>query len=163
MADIFGPRDLAGAEKQKGIDAVLRFVRTPSFLARYVDLADRRTDRAFKSALAERDESGRSLRDRFESFATFLEERIPTERAELLTALDEIHTGAIFVGAADTGDAERPRREALVPNVRLANGSVAREARHRLMLAFNTPFLPEVLIASAVMGEGSTRIETTCR
>lgn len=42
----------------------------------------------------------------------------------------------------------------MLPNVRLANGGVDREDRRRLLLAFNTPFLPEILIASSVLAEG---------
>jgi len=38
-------------------------------------------------------------------------------------------------------------------NVQLANGSVSPETRRGLMLAFNAPFFPEVLIASSVMSE----------
>ena len=45
-------------------------------------------------------------------------------------------------------------REVLLPNVRLANGGVRQETRRRLMLTFNTPFFPEVLVASSVMAEG---------
>ena len=41
-----------------------------------------------------------------------------------------------------------------MPNVRLANGGVQPATRRRLMLAFNTPFFPEVLVASSVMAEG---------
>jgi hypothetical protein len=38
--------------------------------------------------------------------------------------------------------------------MRLANGDVKRDTSHRLTLAFNTPFFPEILIASSVMAEG---------
>jgi superfamily II DNA/RNA helicase len=67
-----------------------------------------------------------------------------------------MQTGLIFAQSAGMFDpSERSRgREALLPNVRLANGGVARDVRRRLMLAFNSPFFPEVLIASAVMAEG---------
>ena len=41
-----------------------------------------------------------------------------------------------------------------MPNVTLANGLVRQATRRRLMLAFNTPFFPEVLVASSVMAEG---------
>jgi len=42
----------------------------------------------------------------------------------------------------------------VMPNIRLANGLVRQETRQRLMLAFNTPFFPEVLVASSVLAEG---------
>jgi SNF2 family DNA or RNA helicase len=46
--------------------------------------------------------------------------------------------------------------------VRLANGEVDRATRERLLLAFNTPFFPEVLIASSVLAEG-VDLHLNCR
>src|SRR5208282_5488954 len=45
-------------------------------------------------------------------------------------------------------------REQILPNVRLVNGAVKSETRQRLMRTFNSPFFPEVLVASNVMAEG---------
>jgi len=53
-------------------------------------------------------------------------------------------------------------KEDLLPNVRLANGKVKLETRQRLMLTFNTPFFPEILIASSVMAEG-VDLHMNCR
>lgn len=39
----------------------------------------------------------------------------------------------------------------MVPNVRVLNGTTRQDTRQRLMLTFNTPFYPEVLVASNVM------------
>jgi superfamily II DNA/RNA helicase len=50
----------------------------------------------------------------------------------------------------------------LLPSVRLASGAVPREVRRRLLLGFNTPFLPEVLVASSVMAEG-VDLHLNCR
>ena len=44
--------------------------------------------------------------------------------------------------------------ERLLPNVRLVNGAVKSDTRQRLMLCFNSPFFPEILIASSVLAEG---------
>ncbi len=52
--------------------------------------------------------------------------------------------------------------EQLLPNVRLVNGRTRSETRQRLMLTFNTPFYPEVLIASSVMSEG-VDLHLNCR
>jgi superfamily II DNA/RNA helicase len=85
-----------------------------------------------------------------------MEQRVDSERAELIDALDGIQTGTIFSAdstAFEPGE-RAARRDRRIPNVRLANGEVSRELRRRLMLAFNTPFFPEVLIASSVMAEG---------
>jgi hypothetical protein len=38
--------------------------------------------------------------------------------------------------------------------VRMVFGETKRETRERLMLAFNSPMFPEILISSAVLGEG---------
>jgi len=113
-----------------------------------VDVAAEDRADAFERALARSDASGQSLRDKIARFGHFLEDRVPSERAELLTALEDISTGADLL--PDEALRERER----LPNVRLANGEVDRELRRRLMLAFNTPFFPEVLVASSVMAEG---------
>ena len=55
---------------------------------------------------------------------------------------------------------EQPER--ILPNIRLVNGDTARATRRRLMLAFNTPFAPEILIASSVMAEG-VDLQLGCR
>ena len=156
VESLFAGLDLRDDERAQAVDVVLRFLRTPSFLVRYVNLADRNRVRAFEKALLREDASGRSLRAKLEGFGQFLVDRIEEERAELLGALATIHTGSIFASADDSlipGE-ESGGREALLPNVRLANGATSRVARRRLMLTFNTPFFPEVLISSAVMGEG---------
>jgi superfamily II DNA/RNA helicase len=74
----------------------------------------------------------------------------------LWEALRSFRTGARRVDAFDDleempTDAEGVR---LLPNVELANGETDRDRRLRLMQTFNTPFLPDVLIASSVMAEG---------
>lgn len=51
-------------------------------------------------------------------------------------------------------DEKADPNERLMPNVRLVNGRTRQETRQRLMLTFNSPFFPEILIASAVMAEG---------
>ena len=46
--------------------------------------------------------------------------------------------------------------------MRLANGYVKDETRRCLLLAFNTPFFPEILIASSVLAEG-VDLHLNCR
>jgi Helicase conserved C-terminal domain len=137
-------------------DIALRFLRTPSFLVRYVDLADPDQAAALQRGLEVRDSTGLRLQDKIRSFGALIADRVPEERDELLGALETMQTGLIFAQPASMFDpSEQGRgRKALLPNVRLANGGVARDVRRRLMLAFNSPFFPEVLIASAVMAEG---------
>lgn len=138
---------LAGNVEAEYLDdwsaVVLRFLRTPSFLVRHVGLDRGSPVEAFARALEEPDRAGRTLRDRLSSFAEFLESRLASERESLLAELQMLESGV------------RERAgELQLPNVRLANGDVDRPTRERLMLAFNTPFFPEVLIASSVMAEG---------
>jgi hypothetical protein len=156
VEDLFSNLDLGDVERAQAVDVALRFLRTPSFLVRYTNLAETNRVKAFERAIEKPDASGRSLRAKLEGFGRYLVDRIDEERAELLAALAAINTGVISTSADDLllpGE-DIDRREALLPNVRLANGGTSREARRRLMLTFNTPFFPEVLISSAVMGEG---------
>jgi len=53
-------------------------------------------------------------------------------------------------------------QERLLPLVRLVNGATKSETRRKLMLAFNTPFFPEVLVASSVLAEG-VDLHLNCR
>lgn len=135
-------------------NVVLRFLRTPSFLVRNLDLRKKPED-ALDEALNHQD-SSRNLRRKIGALGEFMAQRVEAERIELMDALEGIQTGTVFATGEDFLElGERStRRERRIPNVRLANGQVSQQARRRLMLAFNTPFFPEVLIASAVMAEG---------
>jgi hypothetical protein len=152
-------------ETRKSVtEVMLRFLRTPSFLVRHVDLSASDQVDAMMRAFEAEDASGVRLREKFSRLARFIAERVPSERTELLDALSGIQTGEIFaVGAQQFDPNERSsNREALLPNVRLANGGVDPLTRRRLMLAFNTPLFPEVLIASSVMAEG-VDLHLNCR
>jgi hypothetical protein len=102
-----------------------------------------------------------SLANRIQRFAGHIATRVDAEREAVLGALEDLVTG--IRPATDAYDAG-PRRadDVWVPDVRLANGSTRRDARERLMLAFNSPFFPDVFIASAVMGEG-VDLQLSCR
>jgi len=56
------------------------------------------------------------------------------------------------VAGADEDDDDGSYR--VVPLVRLVHGETKPETRERLALAFNSPLFPEILVSSAVMGEG---------
>lgn len=150
------------------VEIVRRFLRTPSFLVRYFDLKQTDHARAFADAIQREDLGGLSLRRRIEDFSRFLAERcIPVEREGYLAALKSIETGT-HTGryvAATLGESEEDRKAEkalLLPNVRLANGEVAADVRQKLMLAFNTPLFPEILIASSVLAEG-VDLHLSCR
>src|SRR3546814_3963034 len=78
---------------------------------------------------------------------------VDAERLEVLESLTTVTTGDIHDRSFDPGEV-RSASDPYLPNVRLANGSVPPARRRTLMLGFNSPFFPEVLIASAVMAEG---------
>ena len=138
---------LDGDDLEMSVDLCLRFLRTYSFLARYLDLA-RPAEEALRDAFEARDASGRTFRQIVSDFGEFMAGREAGERAAFFAALTDIDIGDIGV-RDDEGE-----REGLIANVRLANGAVKRETRERLMSGFNTPFYPEVLVASSVMAEG---------
>jgi len=135
------------------VDIGLRFLRTPSFLIRYFPLDHSDPLSALIEAFEKGDNSGLTVKGRIREFCRFLAERcVEDERVEYLGALRKIQTGTYRRDAKDEDDDTDDVR--YLPNVRLANGEVSNEARRRLMLAFNTPFFPEILIASSVLAEG---------
>ncbi|MFC7247612.1 DEAD/DEAH box helicase [Catellatospora aurea] len=139
----------------RATEIVVRFMRTPSFLVRFADLRPEMTIDDLIAGLDHQDSSGATLTDRISAFARSLGQQVGAERRELLDALTAIQTGGIAATAEHYDPSERShRRELLLPNVRLANGGVRADTRRRLMLTFNTPFFPEVLVASSVMAEG---------
>jgi ERCC4-related helicase len=162
---------LISDHRDKIVDVVRRFLRTPSFIARYLPLqGDDLSAAAFASAFNVADEGQQSLRQKIEHFCRFLAERcIDSERESFLAALETIQTGshfgkevrAVFDPAEDRGYSDG-RGAVLLPNVRLANGEVRQETRQRLLLTFNTPLFPEVLIASSVLAEG-VDLHLNCR
>jgi hypothetical protein len=144
----------AGAAGQVA-DIVVRFMRTPSFLVRFVDLSPTTSADDLLAGLEQRRLGGTTLADRVRAFVELLAQNVETEREALIEALHRIQTGGIAAVTDDFDESERSaRRETLMPNVRLANGGIQAATRRRLMLAFNTPFFPEVLVASSVMAEG---------
>lgn len=149
------------------IDVVRRFIRTPSFVVRYLPLDDSDIAGAFKASVGTAGDGQVSLASNVEHFCHFLADRcIDTERAEFLAALDTIQTGTHFGkevrSVFDSAEGIDESGTVLLPNVRLANGQVKPETRRRLLLAFNTPLFPEILIASSVMAEG-VDLHLNCR
>jgi len=132
-------------------------VRTPFFLARFFPLdADTLDRETVSAAFASGTSSNLSLRDLLHGFFEFLERRCgESERRRYLDAMQKIQTGDITGRDAFAEDElQGAHAERLLPTVRLVNGATQQETRQRLMLTFNSPFFPEVLIASSVMAEG---------
>lgn len=145
--------------RDKLVDVARRFVRTPSFLVRYFPVENARPDaQSVAAAFAQADASGVTMRQLFTAFFDYLDKKCgDEERAQTIDAVHSTQTGAILGRGAAYGladDEQGPDDALLLPNVRLVNGRSKQETRQRLMLTFNSPFFPEILIASAVMAEG---------
>ena len=120
-----------------------------------------------RRAFNTKDASGVTLSRLITNFFEFLAERCAEEeRKQYLEALMQLQTGAHYGADVDktysADELQGDRSESLVPNVRLVNGSTKQESRQRLMLTFNTPFYPEILVASSVMAEG-VDLHLNCR
>lgn len=147
---------------------VLRFMRTPTFLVRFADLTREASPAEWVASMLDRpDASGLTLRGVLRKFFDFLARRCgESERNSYLEALGSVQTGT-HVGAevdASFGQDEVPdgERARLVANVRRVYGKTDDKTRDRIMLTFNTPFYPEILIASSVMAEG-VDLHLNCR
>jgi len=149
-------------------EIVLRFLRTPTFLVRYTDLSVRDTTEKWGGSLLDGSvASGMSLAQVIDQFLNFLScQSTPFNRMAYLKALLSLQTGTHAgpeVEASMTDDEKQAGgRVRLVANVRRVYGDTRDETRERLMLTFNTPFYPEVLIASSVMAEG-VDLHLNCR
>jgi hypothetical protein len=150
------------------IDIVRRYLRTPTFLVRYFPLAKKNlTADSMAIALETRDTSGLTLHQLLADFFRFLQDRCGSEdRARYVRAINSIQTGShVGTDVAQTyspDELQGDHSDRLLPNVRLVNGTTQQDTRQRLMLAFNTPFYPEVMVASSVMAEG-VDLHLNCR
>lgn len=144
-------RGLESETSEAFVGAVLRFLRTDSFLIRYLFPIGTGTG-ALLPAMDRPDQTERSLRSRLDAFLDRLVLLSDAQRSNALEALNHIQTGQY--ATLDTDDDDERRRTMILPNVRLANGRVTKKTRSILVTAFNMPFFPEVLISSPVLGEG---------
>ncbi|KAA1258197.1 ATP-dependent helicase HepA [Rubripirellula obstinata] len=150
------------------VEIIRRNLRTPSFLVRFFPLAeDSEPDQLMQATFNATDESGLAFGTVVKQFFTFLVERCGTDQRDAyINAVKRIQTGAHFgVDSAseyDDDELQGDTAEQLLPNVRLVNGRTRSETRQRLMLTFNTPFYPEILVASSVMSEG-VDLHLNCR
>lgn len=151
---LLSPHRAVAVHRELLLDVVRRFLRTPSFLVRYFPIESEALDQAsVEAAFSNYDASGVSLGQMLGNFFEFLERRCSaSERRPLLDAIDRMKTGDITTLSDD--ERQGDDHAALLANVRLVNGATRGETRQRLMLTFNSPFFPEVLIASSVMAEG---------
>ena len=141
------------------LDIVHRFMITPTFLVRYFEFAGSQVQpETLHLAFNYKEKGGLSFTELLALFFEFLNNLTTNERSNYLSALDSIQTGDISLHSDTTED----DKDAIMAAVRLINGSVKHESRQNLMLAFNTPFYPEILIASSVLAEG-VDLHLNCR
>jgi hypothetical protein len=163
--------DAAGvAEDQRRTitDVMRRFLRVTTTLVRCFPLEDvdsLKPDRAVARTLEQPDASGVSWRQKFEGFVEFLVKQCSTEERRLyLDAAEHLQTGGIRVEhEEEEGEFSEGRTGTVtLANVQVAIGTTRRHTRARLMRAFNTPFFPDILVCSQVMGEG-VDLQRFCR
>lgn len=155
---------LVGAQREQLFGILRRFLRVPTTLIRCFPIGELDTlepAAALDVTLNHCDGSGVSWRRKFDEFLAFITERCGAgERALYLDAADQIQTGGIRVDVPE-GEDQAGGFVALA-NVQEATGLTARDKRSRLMRAFNTPFFPDILVCSEVMGEG-VDLQRHCR
>ena len=169
LSKILSKHDLASrsALTEQQLDELLaimrRFLRAPTTLARCFPLQEMNSispEHAVERALDHVDESRTSWREKFHSFLDFLADRCTTDEQRLyIEAASRTQTGGIRVEDPEIGKEEA---RIAVANVQIAMGTTKRDARQRLMRAFNTPFFPDILVCSEVMGEG-VDLQRFCR
>jgi len=147
-------------EKTEILRVMRRFLRVTSTLVRCFPLAELdslRHAEAVRRTLEYADSSGVTWRQKLDGFLEFLAEKCsPQEREAFLNAAGSMQTGRIRVEATDPDEDRESAEEAAttLANVQVVTGATKTATRTRLMRAFNTPFFPDILVCSQVMGEG---------
>lgn len=149
------------------IDIIRRYFKSPSFLLRFYPL-EKGTDKSelLDEAFSKKDISGLTLKEIINNFLYFLNYhcRFDREREKFIKALKSVQPGGIRIDDKNFYTEEEIDKgtSILMPNVRLVNGKTKQEFRNRLMLTFNTPFYPDILISSSVLAEG-VDLHLNCR
>lgn len=156
----FAAAGVPQTQQEQLLEIMRRFLRVSTTLVRCFPIHEHDTKEpylAVRSMLDSQDASGVSWRAKFEGAIDFMLDRCSAaEREDYLQAAEAINTGKIRVRLEDPGPGgavESGERMAL-SNVQEATGKTKRNQRLRLMRAFNTPFFPDILVCSQVMGEG---------
>jgi ERCC4-related helicase len=143
-----------------------RFLRVPTTLVRCFPIAELDSlnpPEVVCRSLDHFDSSGVSWRHKFDRFIEFLTHSCSSDERRLyIEAALRTQTGGIRVEGDDDDDTDPDGGTVTLANVKVATGVTSREARARLMRAFNTPFFPDILVCSQVMGEG-VDLQRFCR
>lgn len=126
----------------------LRNLRTPAFLLRYTNLSDDLDSEGLIEGISGANPTKVNLLARWTAFVARMAAMTNDERTKVLANLQGEHP------AHDDENALGNTRGASLAQVRRAYGGTRREDRERLISVFNTPFAPDILVASSVMGEG---------
>ncbi len=151
------------------MNVMRRFLRVSTTLARCFPLDEFdqiKPDEAVGKTLNYVDASGLSWRQKFDNFIEFITDRCSAEERNLyLEAALRTQTGGIRVDSDEKAADDNVSSSGgyiTLANVQVATGKTRREMRSRLMRAFNTPFFPDILVCSEVMGEG-VDLQRFCR
>lgn len=173
LEDIIGSRevilnnaDFGTDQKEQLASVIRRFLRVPTTLVRCFPIAEFDSippDKAVQLTLDCIDASGVSWRRKIDDFISFLTEACSKDECIMyLDAAQRTQTGGIRVEEDDGDELAPDEKSVVLANVQVATGATRREARSRLMRAFNTPFFPDILVCSQVMGEG-VDLQRFCR
>ncbi len=162
--------NMSPEQRAELFEVMRRFLRVSSTLIRCFPLRSWETmsaEQAISQTLDHQDRSGVSWREKLVAFIEFLTTRCSSEeRRAYLEAASSTQTGEIYVTTREDGEPLRngsPQvRTETLANVQVATGQTRRDSRAKLMRAFNTPFFPDVLVCSEVMGEG-VDLQRHCR
>lgn len=162
------------------VQLLAAYVRSPSFIARYLPLEVPAVRKALwegstiasvaRSGARELERVLREVKDasdmtmharvgQFLRFAAELAERGPVasdenadDQSDPLT--EYLKAIAAPVGRDDEDEVDARASFRAAQPVRMVFGDTKPETRERVMLAFNSPMFPEILVSSAVLGEG---------
>ena len=163
-ARVFKTAGITAYDREALVDVMRRFIRVATTLLRCFPIARLDSidpDGAIAQTLDHTDASQMSWRAKLDGFVTFLATKCSTEERRLyIEAAQRTQTGSIRV--VDVDDPDASSRTTALANVQVATGETKRDQRARLMRAFNTPFFPDILVCSEVMGEG-VDLQRFCR
>ena len=159
---------LAAAEvaEERLSEVMRKFLRVATTLVRCFPIAkmDSITPaQAVAQMLDHTDDSKVSWRQKFGDFVGFFVSGcLPKERQSILDAALRTQTGSIRDAFEPDERLDESEKRAVLANVRVATGKTKRDTLVRLMRSFNTPFFPDILVCSQVMGEG-VDLQRFCR
>ncbi len=165
-ADALETAGIDASQKAQLVEIMRRFLRVQTTLVRCFPIGRLDTlppEEAVENTLDSEDRSGVSWRQKFNHFVEFIAKTCSgDEISRYLDAATRTQTGGIRVERGQEEDLTEDESLVVLANVQEATGVTKRDARSRLMRAFNTPFFPDILVCSQVMGEG-VDLQRFCR